>query len=157
MDDRRSHEEGNRSKPSRLVCLGKMNQVERHDVYVRAHTPVKPKKGWDRKRSHKWPRYCLIFDTETRVDAKQKITFGCYRRCVLDGDGYRCIEEGLFYADHPPQNDVAIRERYTADKRNIASIESFPAKTSIGLMTRSAFVNRIFWRAIQRRELIVGF
>jgi len=134
-----------------------MNQVERHDVYVRAHTPVKPKKGWDRKRSHKWPRYCLIFDTETRVDAKQKLTFGCYRRCVLDGDGYRCIEEGLFYADDPPQNDVAILERYTADKRNIASIESFPAKTSIGLMTRSAFVNRIFWRAIQRRELIVGF
>jgi hypothetical protein len=157
MDDRRSHKKSNCSKPSGLVGLGKMDRLERHDVYVRAHTPVRPKKEWDRKWSEKWPRYCLIWDTETRVDAKQKLTFGCYRRCVLNGYGYRCIEEGVFYADDLPQNDVAILGKYRDDKRNIASIESFPAKTSIGLMTRSSFVNRIFWRAIQRRELIVGF
>jgi hypothetical protein len=157
MDDRRSHEEGNFEKPSGIASTRKLDQAEPHDIYVRAHTPVKTKKPWGRQRSLKWPIYCLVFDTETTVDPKQRLTFGCYRRCQLDSDGYRCIEEGLFHADDLNRDDVKRLQKYINDKRSTASIERFPARMSLGLMTRSSFVRRIFWRAIQRHEIIVGF
>src|SRR5258706_14993310 len=77
----------------------KISEPERHDVFVRAHTPVREKKEPQRRWPAKWPRYCLVFDTETTIDATQKLNFGCYWRCRLDGSKYRCVEEGLFYAD----------------------------------------------------------
>jgi hypothetical protein len=158
MDDRRHHEEGGFEKPSsRLKSPDNLDQTGLHDIYVRAHTPVKAKKPWDRLRSSKWPRYCLVFDTETTVDPKQKLTFGCYRRCQMEADGYRCIEEGLFYADDLRQSDVRTLEEYISDKKNAASVEQFPARLTLRLMNRSSFVSRVFWRAIQRRELVVGF
>jgi hypothetical protein len=157
MHDQRSHEARNFEKPSALASTETPERVERQDIYVRAHTPARTKKAWNPPWSHKWPKYCLVFDTETTIDPKQKLTFGCYRRCQLDGDGYRCIEEGLFYADDLPQSDIRTLEKYKDDKRNAANIERLPARMSLELMTRSGFVDRIFWRAIQRRELIVGF
>ncbi len=157
MHAQRSNEKGNFEEPSGLDSPKKLNQSEPHDIYVRAHTPVKAKKAWNRDHSSKWPKYCLVFDTETTVDPKQKLTFGCYRRSQMGADGYRCIEEGLFYADDLRQNDVRILEKYVSDKRNAASVEQFPARLTLRLMTRSSFVSRVFWRAIQRRELIVGF
>jgi hypothetical protein len=132
-------------------------ESERHDIFVRAHTPVRRRKSWKQRWSDKWPRYCLVFDTETTVGTSQKLNFGCYRRCVLDDHGYRCIEEGLFYADHLPTKDLEVLRKYKADKRNSPSIESFPAQMSLGLMTRSAFISRVFWGAVRRGELIVGF
>ena len=131
-------------------------ESERHDIFVRAHTPVRTRKTW-KPRSAKWPTYCLVFDTETTVGTSQKLNFGCYRRCVLDDGGYQCIEEGLFYADNLPTKDVEVLQKYKNDKRNTPSIEWFPAQMSMGLMTRSSFINRIFWGALRRSELIVGF
>jgi hypothetical protein len=158
MDDRRSHEEGDFEEPSSgLDAPIIVDQIGPQDIYVRAHTPVRVRKPWDRQKSPQWPRYCLVFDTETTVDPKQKLTFGCYRRCLLDRDGYRCFEEGLFYSDGLQQNYIKILEKYVDDKRNAATIEQFPARLSLSLMPQSAFINRIFWRAIQRRELIIGF
>jgi hypothetical protein len=158
MDDRRCNEKGAFDKPSaRLEGPEYLEKSGPHDIYVRAHTPVKVKKPWNHGSSSKWPRYCLVFDTESRLDTKQKLTFGCYRRCRLEADGYRCIEEGLFYADDLPKSDVKILEKYVSDKRNAAGVEQFPARLSLRLMTRSSFVSRIFWRVIQREELIVGF
>lgn len=156
MHDQRSHEEGNFEEPSTLAGPEKVERVERQDIYVRAHTPAPTTKPWS-PWSDKWPRYCLVFDTETTLDPKQQLTFGCYRRCQLDTDGYRCIEEGFFYADDLPQADIRTLEKYKGNKQNTASIERLPARMSLELMTRSGFVDRIFWRAIQRRELIVGF
>src|SRR5258707_5235632 len=112
MDDRRSHEERNFEKLSELADPGKAERVERQDIYVRAHTPARANKPWNRPWSQKWPKYCLVFDTETTIDPKQKLTFGCYRRGQLDGDGYRCIEEGLFYADDLGQSDIETLEKY---------------------------------------------
>ena len=131
-------------------------ESERHDIYVRAHTPARTRQ-WKPRRSEKWPRYCLIFDTETTVGVGQKLNFGCYRRCILDDDRYRCIEEGLFYADHLPTKDVEVLQEYKSNKRNSPSIESFPARMSMGLMTRSSFISQVFWGAVRRGELIVGF
>jgi hypothetical protein len=132
-------------------------ESERHDIFVRAHTPVRTRKTWKPRWSAKWPRYCLVLDTETTVGTSQKLNFGCYRRCVLDDDGYRCIEEGLFCADHLSTKKVEVLRKYTNDKRNSPSIESVPAQMSLGLMTRSTFISKVFWRAVQRGELIVGF
>jgi hypothetical protein len=104
-----------------------MPQLDAHKIFVRAHTPARTRKSWKPRASDKWPRYCLVFDTETTVGAGQKLNFGCYRRCVLDDDGYHCIEEGLFYADHLPTKDVDVLRKYKADKKNSPSIEWFPA------------------------------
>jgi hypothetical protein len=134
-----------------------MGQPERHDVFVRAHTPVRQKKKWKPRWSHKWPRYCLVFDTETTLDATQKLNFGCYRRCRLDGGKCRCIEEGLFYADHLPAEDKEVLLRYKNNRKNTPTIEWFPAKTTMQLMTRSSFVSRVFWAAVRRGDLVVGF
>lgn len=53
-----------------------------------------------RRRLARWrrPRWMLVFDTETRTDAAQALTFGSYR---FFDDGV-CLEEGLFYADDLP-------------------------------------------------------
>src|SRR5438445_10776660 len=140
MHAQRSNEKGNFEEPSGLDSPKKLNQSEPHDIYLRAHTPVKAKKPWNRDHSSKWPKYCLVFDTETTVDPKQKLTFGCYRRSQMGADGYRCIEEGLFYADDLHKSDVRILEKYVRDKRNAASVEQFPAQLALKLMTRCAFV-----------------
>src|SRR5256885_12956435 len=43
----------------------------------------------------KWPRYALIFDTETRITADQSLTFGVFRLCELKDGKYRVMKEGL--------------------------------------------------------------
>lgn len=144
-------------RKERVKNSSKICEPERHDIFVRAHTPVWKKKEWKRRWSAKWPRYCLVFDTETTVDATQRLNFGCYRRCKLEGDKYLCIEEGLFYADDLPSADVRTLEIYRDDRKTTSNIEWFPAKMTLGLMTRSSFINRISWRAIQSGELVVGF
>ena len=60
------------------------------------------------RRTWQQPRSMLIFDTETRIDATQRLTFGSYR-FLVDGD---CLEEGLFYADDLPEDDQAILRTY---------------------------------------------
>ena len=52
----------------------------------------------------------LVFDTETRTDATQRLTFGSYQFIVAG----RCLEEGLFYANDLPEKDRKVLERYVA-------------------------------------------
>jgi len=79
----------------------------------------------------------LVFDTETRTDATQRLTFGSYRFFV---EG-RCLEEGLFYADDLPEKDRRNLEQYAATHR---------AETASGgvrdlkLLTRSQFVDKFY-------------
>ena len=56
------------------------------------------------ERSWRLPEGMLVFDTETRVDATQKLTFGSYR-FVVAGE---CLEEGLFYGDDLPKADLRL-------------------------------------------------
>jgi hypothetical protein len=157
MVDHGSYKESNLQETRQLTGPSKMDQPERHDVFVRAHTPARNKKGRRRRWSAKWPRYCLIVDTETTVDATQRLNFGCYRRCKLENGKYLCIEEGLFYADDLPPADVKTLESYRDDRKTVSTIEWFPAKTTLGLMTRSSFISRVFWKSIKWGELVVGF
>jgi hypothetical protein len=56
------------------------------------------------------PRAMLVFDTETRTDTSQRLTFGSYRFVVND----QLREEGLFYADDLPSKDRETLERYVS-------------------------------------------
>ena len=74
------------------------------DIVLRAHTvaPARAKRERKRQRQRavdRWPQTALVFDTETTTDTEQALTFGSFRCCVLRDDEYRCVEEGLVYAD----------------------------------------------------------
>ena len=56
------------------------------------------------RKSWQCPEAMLVFDTETRTDATQSMTFGSYRFIVAG----RCLEEGLFYGDDLPQSDLDV-------------------------------------------------
>jgi hypothetical protein len=96
------------------------------------------------------PEAMLVFDTETRVDATQRLTFGSYRFIVAG----QCLEEGLFYGDDLPEKDRQVLENYAA---------RFPAETAQGgvrqlhLLTLRRFLEK-FYRAVYKgRCLLVGF
>ena len=88
------------------------------EIFIRAHTaPIEkpvPDKTPQRTRSDrpKWAKWALCFDTETRIDLRQELTFGVYRICQLVNDSYRLYEEGIFYADSLPANERKVLENY---------------------------------------------
>jgi len=69
-----------------------------HDIFVRAHTVVKQKSQRQRPLLAKWPDEVIVIDMETTLDTAQTLNLGAYRRCKVR-DEYRCVEEGLLYAD----------------------------------------------------------
>jgi hypothetical protein len=90
-------------------------------VAIRVFPAIKPTEP----KSHKnkvWrlPRAMFVFDTETRTDASQRLTFGSYRFFVDN----ELREEGLFYADDLPSKDRKTLEKYVA-ARNARGIRLF--------------------------------
>jgi len=97
------------------------------------------------------PDAMLVFDTETRIDATQRLTFGSYR-FVIAG---RCLEEALFYGDDLPMNDRRVLERYVATPHNVGTPDNRARK--LPLLTRREFLEK-FYRAVYKgRCLLVGF
>ena len=109
---------------------------------------VPPKqKGTTRRTVKGWGNYVLIIDTETTVDASQRLLFGSYRYCRWENGVLVCVEEGIFYADSLPADDpsgFAILEHYAATQ---------PAHVGVGYSTvlrflsRSAFLKLVFFPA----------
>jgi hypothetical protein len=130
---------------------------EPHDIYVRAHAPLPSKKSRQRRIPAKWPKFSLIFDTETTLDPTQRLTFGCFRRCELMGAEYRCIEEGLFHADAITRSDRKTLEKYIGNLKNVPDARRFPPQLKLKLMSRTAFVNQVFFRAVRDGDSVVGF
>ncbi len=132
---------------------------EHHEIYVRAHTVVGEKRRPQRHPPTKWPDEVLVIDTETTLDTVQQLTFGVYRRCKLGPLGYACAEEGLFYADHIDAAQLNVLERFIEEPRNSPQIDlkRFPPTIRLTLYSRSAFVERVLWRAIRNGAMIVGF
>jgi hypothetical protein len=133
--------------------------AEVHDIFVRAHTVVPEKKPPQRPAPAKWPDEVLVFDTETTLDTIQRLTFGAYRRCKLGPAGYECVEEGVFYADDLDTQQREVLERYVNDPRTLPGIEvkMFPPQMRLKLYSRSEFVERVFWKAIRKGAMVVGF
>jgi hypothetical protein len=111
--------------------------------------------GSDKQAIHKekvWriPTGMLVFDTETRVDSTQRLTFGSYRfyRAGL------CVEEGLFYADDLPTKDRAILKRYVAKHK--ANVDMNGCKELL-LLSRLEFLKKLYDVAYKGQGLLVGF
>jgi hypothetical protein len=132
-------------------------EQERHDIFVRAHTRVRTRDPWDRRWAPKWPKNCIIFDTETTLDPAQKLNFGAFRRCKLVGSKYVCGAEGIFYRDDVSEPELRLLQKYRSNPPTLAGVEYFPAQTELSLTDRSSFVSTVFWKAIRKGELIVSF
>lgn len=92
----------------------------------------------------------LVFDTETRIDATQRLTFGSYR-FLVDG---RCQEEGLFYGDDLPDAERRMLARYVATHRAEVVDEG---RADLLLLTRRQFLKKFYEAGYKGRALIVGF
>ena len=97
------------------------------------------------------PSTMLVFDTETRTDAAQTLTFGCYRFI----DKGRCLEEGLFYADDLPEADAVVLEEYV--QGHAASTDRRLGVPELKLLTCGEFLAKFFVGAYKARSLVVGF
>jgi hypothetical protein len=111
-----------------------------------------PNNAKERARSEEpWtlPPAMLVFDTETRIDARQSLTFGSYRFIVAG----RCLEEVLFHGDDLPKRDLRTLERYLATHRPDVAGEGFQ---QMRLLTRAEFVNRLYEAVYKGRCLLVA-
>lgn len=102
---------------------------------------AKSKQGTRSRKRWQCPDAMLVFDTETRTDATQRLTFGSYRFLVAG----QCVEEGLFYGDDLPEKDRRVLERYLATHRGLH------------LLTRRQFLDKLHRAAYKGRCLLVGF
>src|ERR1700722_18227110 len=145
------------SRRKLLASAGEIPEQDRHDIFVRAHTSVRAKSARDRRRSPKWPRHCLIFDTETTLDPAQKLNFGAFRRCKLVGSRYVCVAEGVFHRDDVTNAQSNVLQRYKSDPPTLPEIEHFPAETRLSLQNHTSFVRSVFWKSVRKGELIICF
>jgi hypothetical protein len=107
------------------------------------------------------PRYALVLDTETTVDASQRLTFGSYRYCRVSWDGdvphLTCVEEGLFHAADLKRGDPeGYRELVQYTRQRVADVsQGFSNK--LWLRSELGFLDVLWQEAIRKRSLIVGF
>jgi hypothetical protein len=105
-----------------------------------------------------WPRRVLILDAETTADAVQQLNFLAYRCARWRDDGTLDVREaGLVYADDLP-------DRYPSGYAAlVAYAQKHPAEVGPGApqqlqcISRSEFVKRVLWQAVEADALIVGF
>jgi hypothetical protein len=110
----------------------------------------KEQKASSKSKPWKRPSGMLVFDTETRTDATQRLTFGSYRFF----DQGECLEEGLFHADDLPEGEKRILEQYVANHRAHTSETGNP---KLRLLTLPQFNETLFRAAYKGRCLLVGF
>jgi hypothetical protein len=129
-----------------------MADADRLPLAVRVYPTPPDLKKRDRKAPTPWyrPNSMFVFDTETRIDATQRLTFGSYRFIVSS----RCVEEGLLYADDLPDRERTILEQYALTHH--AETAGKAART-LRLLTRAEFLTRLYKAAYKSRCLLVGF
>src|SRR4051794_3265608 len=111
-----------------------------HSLPIAVRVYPEPEGIEPRTRSRgKWkcPDAMFVFDTETRTDVPQKLTFGSCR-FIVQG---RCLEENLFYADDLPYSDLEILKQYVAT-HNADTVKEGVRK--LGLLTRTQFLDRLY-------------
>jgi hypothetical protein len=130
------------------------------------------------EKAERWPERCLIFDTEVRttMDGKhgyQALTFGIFRVCVLVNGEYKCVREGAFYSGESDKGSKALEYAASAvlDKDELNAVgkfvstelpdveaRSFPPRMKLEVyQTFTAFMEKVFWREVQRGSLITCF
>lgn len=92
----------------------------------------------------------FVWDTETRIDETQRLTFGSYRFFVAG----RCLEEGLVYSDDLSKREMSVLQDYVAT--HSADTVS-DGNSKLRLLSRTEFVDRLYRAAYKGRCLLVGF
>jgi len=111
-------------------------------------------------RAEGWPDFVLLIDTETTVDAIQRLRFGSYRLCRWavggeHGPRLECIEEGLFHDDDLPPRELRVLRAYV---RNHYGETALLAGSMMPLYSRRDFVEKLLWKAVRGGQtLICGF
>ena len=134
-----------------------------HDLYLRAHTVVPGDDTTEQEnelakspRSVKlWPDSALVWDTETSLDLQQTLNFGVWRFCELRDNEYVAVQEGLFYRDGLPSKDIETILAYK--QKHLANRLAEGAHTELAVLSRAAFVEKVFWESVRAGALIVGF
>jgi hypothetical protein len=118
-------------------------------VYPELAVPVIENTNSRTQRRKTWrrPDSMLVFDTETRVDATQRLTFGSYR-FITSGE---CLEEGLFFGSDLPDQDLKVLKQYVAEHSADAANEK------LRLLTLQQFLSKFFQSVYKGRCLLVGF
>src|SRR5260370_34774822 len=91
-----------------------------------------------KKRKGQWniPETMFLWDTESRTDRTQRLTFGSYR-LVQAG---QLVKENLFYGPALPAADRRILERYTPAPKTIVARET---AHTLSLLTRHEFFEKL--------------
>ena len=119
-------------------------------VAVRVYPIASKNEKSGKARSSRRPDSMFVFDTETRTDSRQSLTFGSYRYYV----GGQCLEEGLFYGDDLSMSERLMLEEYASSHE--ANTDECAGRT-LKLWSQSEFLDR-FYRAVYKgRVLCVGF
>jgi hypothetical protein len=133
-----------------------------HDLYLRAHivvcgdTEEQAEQPPKRSRSPKlWPEYALVWDTETSLDLEQTLNFGVWRFCQLRGTEYVAVQEGIFYRDGLAPTDIQTILAYTQNHLADHLLGGFDPELTV--LSRAAFVEKVFWESVRAGALIVGF
>lgn len=116
---------------------------------VRAYTLPQKARSTAKIRSWKLPSLVLVFDTETTIDATQRLFFGSW--CVYQDRVL--IDEGLFYGD-----DLGVEERLILQTYAKHHIIATSPPEPLRLISRREFLSKVFWPvAYKGRGLVVGF
>jgi hypothetical protein len=106
-----------------------------------------------RPRLKRWrrPHQLLAFDCEAQPDTALALTFGCYRYY----EHGVCLEEGLFYGDDLPEADRSVLADYVKDQ--VADTDPHRGVAQLRLLSRRAFLEKLYTVACKTRGLVVGF
>jgi hypothetical protein len=106
----------------------------------------------NKKRKGKWklPNTMFVWDTETRTDSTQRLTFGSYRLV----EAGLLVKENLFYGPGLPVADRSMLERYAATPKTIVAGER---AHDLSLLTHHEFVEKLFRAAYKGRFVLTAF
>lgn len=128
-----------------------------HEIFLRCHTCILEEDVLEKtatRTQQPLPKFVLVLDTETTTDALQNLNFGVYQFCVkTSDDNYRCLEEGIFYADDLGSDQQGVLRAYVREKNHKRSQKELKLK----LYDRRMFVEKVMYTAVQAGAAIVAF
>lgn len=128
-----------------------------HQIFLRCHTCILGEQSTTKagtKKPQPLPKYVLALDTETTTDALQQLNFGVYQFCeITTENSYRCLEEGIFYADELRSHQQNVLRNYVRDENSKKAKDELKLR----LYDRNVFVEKVMYTAVQAGAAIVAF
>lgn len=137
---------------------------------------------WASSRTRADPELMLVFDTETRLEPEQALTFGIGRiyrhrlRITADDlDDWECIGEWLFYGEDLSAQEIEVLEAFAYRGPTVEYFGPFFSQRSertiwrghrlhvtpdgipIVVLPRARFVRSVLWPVLRDGGMLVGF